>query len=57
MSGWTEQRETVVLDGGPELIGRLVPIRVTGLSGITLHGEVVERAAVSALELPVLAPS
>jgi tRNA-2-methylthio-N6-dimethylallyladenosine synthase len=57
MSGWTEQRETVVLDGGPDLIGRIVPVRVTGLSGITLHGDVIERAAMSALELPVLAPS
>ena len=40
VSGWTEQRETVVLPGASGLVGEIVPVRVTGLSGITLHGEV-----------------
>ena len=57
LSGWTEQRETVVLHGGQELIGRIVPVRVTGLSGITLHGEVVGHATNTAVELPLLAIS
>jgi tRNA-2-methylthio-N6-dimethylallyladenosine synthase len=57
MSGWTEQRETVVLDGGPELAGRIVPVRVTGLSGITLHGEVVGHATNAVPELSILATS
>jgi tRNA-2-methylthio-N6-dimethylallyladenosine synthase len=54
VSGWTEQRETVVLTGGPERIGRIVPVRITGLSGITLHGEAVEPARSARHELPVL---
>jgi tRNA-2-methylthio-N6-dimethylallyladenosine synthase len=56
LSGWTEQRETVVLAGDEALVGRIVPIRITGLSGITLHGEVEEpvRRAASRLELPML---
>ena len=40
VSGWTEQRETVVLPGDRTLVGEIVPVRITGLSGITLHGEV-----------------
>ncbi|HET6362680.1 MAG TPA: tRNA (N6-isopentenyl adenosine(37)-C2)-methylthiotransferase MiaB [Gemmatimonadota bacterium] len=40
VSGWTEQRETVVLPGGPALVGEMAPVRITGLSGITLHGEI-----------------
>ena len=55
VSGWTGQRETVVLPGGAERIGRIVPVRITGLSGITLHGEVVEPARHRLHELPVLA--
>ncbi|HET6639948.1 MAG TPA: tRNA (N6-isopentenyl adenosine(37)-C2)-methylthiotransferase MiaB [Gemmatimonadota bacterium] len=43
VSGWTEQRETVVFPGDAALVGQIAPIRITGLSGITLHGE-VERA-------------
>jgi tRNA-2-methylthio-N6-dimethylallyladenosine synthase len=42
LSGWTEQRETVVVPGGPDLVGTIVPVRITGLAGITLHGEVEE---------------
>ncbi|HUF89092.1 MAG TPA: tRNA (N6-isopentenyl adenosine(37)-C2)-methylthiotransferase MiaB [Gemmatimonadota bacterium] len=45
VSGWTEHRETVVLTGGSELIGQIVPVRIGGLSGITLHGEVEEPVA------------
>ena len=57
LSGWTEQRETVVIHGDPELVGSIVPIRVTGLSGITLHGSIEQpaRRGVPSLELPVLA--
>jgi tRNA-2-methylthio-N6-dimethylallyladenosine synthase len=40
VSGWTEQRETVVLPGDRALVGEIVPVRISGLSGITLHGEV-----------------
>ena len=43
VSGWTEQRETVVLPGDAPLVGEIAPVRITGLSGITLHGE-IERA-------------
>ncbi|HJU86463.1 MAG TPA: TRAM domain-containing protein, partial [Gemmatimonadota bacterium] len=43
VSGWTEQRETVVLPGDASLTGEIAPVRITGLSGITLHGE-IERA-------------
>lgn len=46
LSGWTEQRETVVLTGDLSLVGEIVPVRITGLSGITLHGEVEEELAV-----------
>ncbi|HYO45417.1 MAG TPA: tRNA (N6-isopentenyl adenosine(37)-C2)-methylthiotransferase MiaB [Gemmatimonadota bacterium] len=42
MSGWTEQRETVVLAGDLSLVGEIMPVRITGMSGITLHGEVEE---------------
>jgi tRNA-2-methylthio-N6-dimethylallyladenosine synthase len=57
LSGWTEQRETVVIDGEPSLIGEILPVRITGLSGITLHGEVEERVPQGAarFDLPVLA--
>jgi tRNA-2-methylthio-N6-dimethylallyladenosine synthase len=57
VSGWTEQRETVVIEGGPELAGDIVPVRITGLSGITLHGEIEQpsKRGSNPLELPVLA--
>ena len=57
LSGWTEQRETVVIDGDASLIGEILPVRITGLSGITLHGEVEARAPQRAgrFDLPVLA--
>jgi tRNA-2-methylthio-N6-dimethylallyladenosine synthase len=57
LSGWTEQRETVVIDGEPSLIGEILPVRITGLSGITLHGDVEERFRYRAtrFDLPVLA--
>jgi tRNA-2-methylthio-N6-dimethylallyladenosine synthase len=45
LSGWTEQRETVVFPGGPGSVGEIVPIRIGGLAGITLHGEPAARAA------------
>lgn len=57
MSGWTEQRETVVLAGDLSLVGEIVPVRITGMSGITLHGEVEEGTRSGAsfpLELSVL---
>jgi tRNA-2-methylthio-N6-dimethylallyladenosine synthase len=56
LSGWTEQRETVVLTGDEALVGSIVAVRITGLSGITLHGEVEDpvRHAASRLELPML---
>jgi tRNA-2-methylthio-N6-dimethylallyladenosine synthase len=45
LSGWTEHRETVVFPGDPGMTGRIVPVRISGLSGITLHGEAdLERA-------------
>ncbi|HUP00347.1 MAG TPA: tRNA (N6-isopentenyl adenosine(37)-C2)-methylthiotransferase MiaB [Gemmatimonadota bacterium] len=40
LSGWTEHRETVVFPGGEDRVGRILPVRIQGLSGITLHGEV-----------------
>ncbi|HUP19166.1 MAG TPA: tRNA (N6-isopentenyl adenosine(37)-C2)-methylthiotransferase MiaB [Gemmatimonadota bacterium] len=45
LSGWTEQRETVVFPGPPGSVGEIVPIRIGGLAGITLHGEPAVRAA------------
>jgi tRNA-2-methylthio-N6-dimethylallyladenosine synthase len=57
LSGWTGKRETVVLAGGLSLVGEIVPVRITGLSGITLHGVVEEGAACGGdlpLELTVL---
>jgi tRNA-2-methylthio-N6-dimethylallyladenosine synthase len=54
VSGWTEQRETVVLPGGEEMFGEIVPVRIDGLAGITLHGE-IERSRPAVHELPVLA--
>lgn len=57
LSGWTEQRETVVIGGDATLIGEIVPVRITGLSGITLHGEIDARVPqrVARFDLPVLA--
>ena len=51
------KRETVVIDGDPELVGSIVPVRITGLSGITLHGSLEQpaRRGATSLELPVLA--
>jgi len=40
LSGTTEHRETVVFPGTASLVGRIVPVRIAALSGITLHGEV-----------------
>ena len=57
VSGWTEQRETVVVPGDQTLVGELVPVRISGLSGITLHGEVDRadsRESESLLELAML---
>ncbi|HET7694049.1 MAG TPA: tRNA (N6-isopentenyl adenosine(37)-C2)-methylthiotransferase MiaB [Gemmatimonadota bacterium] len=57
VSGWTEQRETVVVPGDQTLVGELVPVRISGLSGITLHGEVDRadsRESESLLELATL---
>jgi tRNA-2-methylthio-N6-dimethylallyladenosine synthase len=39
LAGTTEHRETVVLAGEAAWIGQLLPLRITALSGITLHGE------------------
>ena len=62
LAGTTEHRETVVLPGGPDLVGTLVPVRIGALSGITLHGEIAgepvrgaEPAGSRLFELPVLA--
>lgn len=52
LSGWTEHRETVVFSGGPAMIGKIAPVEVTGLSGITLHGEVAVERPVH--DLPVV---
>jgi tRNA-2-methylthio-N6-dimethylallyladenosine synthase len=38
LSGTTEHRETVVFPGEEERIGTIVPLDITALSGITLHG-------------------
>ncbi|HET9581726.1 MAG TPA: tRNA (N6-isopentenyl adenosine(37)-C2)-methylthiotransferase MiaB [Gemmatimonadota bacterium] len=57
LTGWTEHRETVVLPGGPELVGEIVPVRIEALAGITLHGRPV-RAGLGGRpvhEIPVLA--
>ena len=57
VSGWTEQRETVVVPGDQTLVGEIVPVRISGLSGITLHGEVDRadsRESESLLELAML---
>ncbi|MDX1624730.1 MAG: tRNA (N6-isopentenyl adenosine(37)-C2)-methylthiotransferase MiaB [Gemmatimonadota bacterium] len=53
LSGWTEHRETVVFEGGPAMVGKIVPVEITGLSGITLHGEVTHQRAL--YELPMVA--
>jgi hypothetical protein len=47
----------VVIDGDASLIGEILAVRITGLSGITLHGEVEERVPQRAarFDLPVLA--
>ncbi len=58
LTGWTEQRETVVFPGDPSLIGKIVSVDVTGLAGITLHGtprRAERTGSGSVLELPVLA--
>lgn len=55
LSGWTEHRETVVFPGGPAMIGKIVPVRITGLSGITLHGEYAGERGRVLDRLPVLA--
>ena len=57
LAGTTEHRETVVLPGGPAMIGKIVPVEIQALSGITLHGRFAGRARdeIGALhELPVL---
>jgi tRNA-2-methylthio-N6-dimethylallyladenosine synthase len=57
LTGWTEHRETVVFPGGPAMVGKIVPVDIEALAGITLHG----RAAQAVLgerpvrEIPVLA--
>ncbi|MGH7543863.1 MAG: tRNA (N6-isopentenyl adenosine(37)-C2)-methylthiotransferase MiaB [Gemmatimonadota bacterium] len=57
LTGWTEHRETVVLPGGPAMVGKIVPVEIEALAGITLHG----RPALASvdgrplLEIPVLA--
>ncbi len=53
LAGWTEHRETVVFPGAPELAGRIVPVAIEGLSGITLHGRVANPARPIS-EIPVL---
>ena len=55
LAGWTEYRETVVFPGGPAMIGKIVPVEITGLSGITLHGEYAGERGRTLDELPVLA--
>jgi tRNA-2-methylthio-N6-dimethylallyladenosine synthase len=57
VSGWTGQRETVVVPGDRTLVGEIVPVRISGLSGITLHGEVARadsRESENLLELAML---
>lgn len=39
--GRTRGDQIVVLDGPPELIGRLTPVRLTSATPYTLHGECV----------------
>ncbi|MBW3661386.1 MAG: tRNA (N6-isopentenyl adenosine(37)-C2)-methylthiotransferase MiaB, partial [Gemmatimonadetes bacterium] len=53
LSGWTEHRETVVFPGGPAMTGKIVPVEITGLSGITLRGEYAADRGLA--NLPVLA--
>lgn len=45
LSGTTEHRETVVFPGGSAMVGKIVPVAITALSGITLHGETPWRPA------------
>jgi tRNA A37 methylthiotransferase MiaB len=57
LTGWTEHRETVVLPGGPAMGGKIVPVEIEALAGITLHGRPA-RARLDGrpvLEIPVLA--
>ena len=54
--GRTRGDRIVVFTGGPELIGRLVSIRITGATALTLFGDVVPAVAASAGEsLPIVA--
>jgi tRNA-2-methylthio-N6-dimethylallyladenosine synthase len=57
LTGWTEHRETVVFPGGPAMVGKIVPVEIEALAGITLHGRPA-RARLDGrpvLEIPVLA--
>ncbi|MGH7588005.1 MAG: tRNA (N6-isopentenyl adenosine(37)-C2)-methylthiotransferase MiaB [Gemmatimonadota bacterium] len=57
LAGWTEHRETVVFPGGPAMVGKIVPVEIEALAGITLHGRPA-RAILDGrpvLEIPVLA--
>ena len=57
LTGWTEHRETVVFPGGPAMVGKIVPVEIEALAGITLHARPA-RAVLDGrpvLEIPVLA--
>ena len=57
LTGWTEHRETVVFSGGAAMVGKIVPVEIQALAGITLHGRPAGTVldARPALEIPVLA--
>lgn len=42
--GKTQQNKTILFDGDENLLGRIVPIRVTGAGSRTLHGEPINDA-------------
>ncbi|MGH7563828.1 MAG: tRNA (N6-isopentenyl adenosine(37)-C2)-methylthiotransferase MiaB [Gemmatimonadota bacterium] len=54
LTGWTEHRETVVFPGGPAMVGKILPVEIEGLSGITLHGRASRQPARRTLDIPVL---
>lgn len=40
LSGRTPQNKPVIIEGGSELIGKIVPVRITESTGFTLYGEI-----------------
>ena len=53
--GRTRGDHIVVFPGGPEIIGRLAPIRVDGATALTLFGQLAEEQPAAGPSLPVVA--